>query len=118
VVQIGMDTPQVTGGLLLAAADGLSEYDAVLGPADDGGWWLLALRVPIEAAAVAAVPMSTSTTGARTAAALRRAGLTVGRAPVLQDVDTADDATTVALASPGSRFARAWTECRTGGLAR
>lgn len=48
-VQIGMDTPQLSASALVAAAamvvagDG---PDAVLGLAEDGGWWLLALRRP------------------------------------------------------------------------
>jgi hypothetical protein len=37
VVQIGMDTPQVTPELLADAARPLAEYSAVLGAADDGG---------------------------------------------------------------------------------
>ena len=46
VVQVGMDTPQLTPHLLLASAAGLDVHDAVLGPAEDGGWWVLALRDP------------------------------------------------------------------------
>ena len=43
VVQVGMDTPQLAADALLDAADLLLEGpdDAVLGPAHDGGWWLL-----------------------------------------------------------------------------
>ena len=44
VVQIGMDTPQVTPAMLTALADQPSRYDAALGPATDGGWWGLARR--------------------------------------------------------------------------
>ncbi len=43
-VQIGMDTPQVTGSALREVADGLDDHDALLGPAEDGGWWVLAVR--------------------------------------------------------------------------
>ena len=102
---VGMDTPQVDEALIGQALDGLA--DAVLGPAEDGGWWVLALREPRHAAVLAGVPMSTSDTGALTAAALRRRGLTVGAAPVLRDVDTAVDAWAVADAHPDGRFAAA-----------
>jgi glycosyltransferase A (GT-A) superfamily protein (DUF2064 family) len=51
--------------------------------------------------------MSTSDTGALTAAALRRLGLTVHIGPMLRDVDRADDALAVASLCPGSRFAAA-----------
>ena len=40
-LQIGMDTPQVTPALLDLASAALEapDIDAVLGPAEDGGWW-------------------------------------------------------------------------------
>jgi glycosyltransferase A (GT-A) superfamily protein (DUF2064 family) len=108
VVQIGMDTPQVTPGLLAATTDGLSGHDAVLAPAADGGWWALALRDPGRAAALRAVPMSTPTTYDDTRAALRAGGSSVAGAPLLRDVDTRADAEAVAAAAPDTEFARAW----------
>jgi glycosyltransferase A (GT-A) superfamily protein (DUF2064 family) len=106
-VLIGMDTPQVTPDLLADVAAGLQQYDAVLGPAEDGGWWTLALRDPRQAACLYDVPMSTPDTGALTEAALRRRGLTVRLAPQLSDVDTVQDAWAVAQAAPHGRFAAA-----------
>lgn len=41
VLQIGMDTPQVTAELLAECARRLLEAPAVLGLARDGGWWAL-----------------------------------------------------------------------------
>jgi glycosyltransferase A (GT-A) superfamily protein (DUF2064 family) len=114
VVQVGMDTPHLTRALLWQAAAGLPRYDAVLGPAEDGGWWVLALRDPERATALAGVPMSTPTTGADTRAALETAGLTVGSSAPLRDVDTAADAEAVAALARGSRFAAAWAAVRTG----
>jgi rSAM/selenodomain-associated transferase 1 len=108
VVQIGMDTPHVTPDLLLAAASGLEDHDAVLGPAEDGGWWVLALREPARAAVLSGVRMSTPTTGADTRAALAEAGLDVGTTVTLRDVDEVADAELVARLVPGSRFAEAW----------
>lgn len=113
-VQVGMDTPQLTPALLAGAAAGLDDHDAVLGPADDGGWWVLALRDPSHAAALRGVPMSTSTTHDDTLSALAAAGLDVGETMELTDVDTAPDADLVASVAPTSRFARAWTELRAG----
>lgn len=109
VLQIGMDTPQTTVGVLRAAAEGLRDHDAVLGPAADGGWWALALRDPGKAAALLTVPMSTPETFARTKQALEGVGLRVALAPTLRDVDTATDAEAVAGLVPDGRFARAWT---------
>ena len=108
VVLIGMDTPQVTPGLLESAlrplADGTA--DAAFGPAADGGFWLLGLRRP-DPALVVGVPMSTARTGAAQLARLADAGLRVRRLPCRLDVDSAADADTVAEQIPGSRFAAA-----------
>ncbi|MCL8027321.1 TIGR04282 family arsenosugar biosynthesis glycosyltransferase [Nocardioides bruguierae] len=117
VVQVGMDTPQLTPALLLDAAAGLEDHDAVLGDATDGGWWVLALRDPSRAACLADVPMSVPETGRLTRAALEADGLTVGSTAVLTDVDTVPDADAVApLAGP--MFAASWAAARpvtTGG---
>jgi glycosyltransferase A (GT-A) superfamily protein (DUF2064 family) len=78
----------------------------VIGPADDGGWWALGLRDVRHAAVLRDVPMSTAETAARTLAALHRRGVGVTRLPVLRDVDTITDATSVAAVAPATRFAR------------
>jgi len=104
---IGMDTPQVSPALLTGVTDRLRGADAVLGPAEDGGWWVLALREPAHADALRGVPMSTPDTGARTVEALRRRGLAVALGPTLRDVDTADDAWQVAGDCPHGTFAAA-----------
>lgn len=104
---VGMDTPQVTPALLAGAAARLAAADAVLGPAADGGWWVLGLRDPRHATALRTVATSTPDTGARTAAALRAIGLRLACAEELRDVDTAADAHRVAAACPDGRFAAA-----------
>lgn len=103
VLQIGMDTPQVTPVLLARAADRLDEVDAVLGRAADGGWWALGLRDPFEADVLRDVPMSRADTGDLTYLALSH--LRVGNLPVLSDVDTMADAVRVAAQAPRGRFA-------------
>lgn len=108
VVQVGMDTPQVTPADLAAVAAALGHGDAVLGPASDGGWWVLALRDPTAARPLLDVPMSTPTTHDDTLAALTTAGLRVATAAALRDVDTAEDADAVAAVAGESNFARAW----------
>lgn len=109
VLQIAMDTPQVAPGHLHDAAARLARprCDAVLGPASDGGWWLLGLRDPRAARVLATVKMSTPETGAHTLAALRDSGLRVDALPTLTDVDTWSDAVQVAGEAPRSRFAAA-----------
>ena len=105
VLQIGMDTPQVTAVLLDECGQALADADAVLGPARDGGWWVLGVRDARTAGCLADVEMSTPHTGAETLAALRGAGATVALAAELADFDTVDDIAEVRRAcAPGSRF--------------
>jgi uncharacterized protein len=112
-LQVGMDTPQADAVLLAASLDRLHApgTDAVLGPATDGGWWVLGLRDPRAAVLVADVPTSRDDTGERTLRALRDGGLRVGLLPALTDVDTAADALAVAEAAPDRRFAAAVARC-------
>lgn len=108
VLQIGMDTPQVTVDLLRDAETTLeappdpaapdpAPADAVLGPAEDGGWWVLGLRDGRDAGALSGVPMSAPTTYDNTREALVAAGLRVASTAVLRDVDTVADADAVAM---------------------
>jgi len=110
VLQIGMDTPQVTPALLTGAAAQLTDVDAVLGRATDGGWWALGLRDPRAAEVLRRVPMSQADTGDLTYVALAR--LRVGHLPILSDVDTMADAHRVAAQAPHGRFADLAPHCR------
>lgn len=103
---IGMDTPQVTPDLLDSALGSLlgDGVDAVLGAAEDGGWWAAGLRQPDRRAFVG-VPMSTASTGRLQREAFARRGLRVVALPVLRDVDLPEDARAVARLAPDSRFA-------------
>jgi uncharacterized protein len=106
VLLIGMDTPQVTPGLLERVARPLArgEADAVFGPARDGGFWVLGLRRP-DPSLILGVPMSQTHTGRGQLSRLLRASLRVRLAPELIDVDTVTDAQEVARQAPDSRFA-------------
>jgi glycosyltransferase A (GT-A) superfamily protein (DUF2064 family) len=109
VVQVGMDTPQCRSDQLVAAAAQLDpgQNQAVVGPAADGGWWLLALTRPTMATVLSDVEMSTPTTGQQTRAALQAGACTVSTAEQLRDVDTWADAVSVAAGCKGSSFADA-----------
>src|SRR5262245_46417110 len=90
VVIIGSDCPEVGAADIHAAWEGLQTSDVVLGPATDGGYWLIGLRTrqPI---LFADMPWSSSTVLAETLKQARKAGLKIRKLRELSDVDTAAD---------------------------
>jgi len=114
-LQIGMDTPQITSALLEEQLDALTgaggaarvrgRRAAVLGPAVDGGWWLIGLPGSDPQLVFRGVPMSTSHTGAAQAQRLRSLGFEVVGAPELRDIDDAEDLRRVIDEIPHSRTA-------------
>ncbi|WP_020104937.1 DUF2064 domain-containing protein [Nocardia sp. 348MFTsu5.1] len=106
VFQVGMDTPQVTADQFRTALAAVSETDAALGPATDGGWWGLGLHGARGAHTLCGIRMSSADTGATTRAALEDIGLRVTELPELNDFDHPEDIYGVARqCAPGSRFA-------------
>jgi hypothetical protein len=105
-IAIGMDTPQVAPAALARAVRMLKQTDAVLGPADDGGYWAIGLE-RADGRVFRDIPMSTSSTAALQRTRLDELGLRCGPLPVMRDVDTFADAVAVAVEAPGSRFAEA-----------
>lgn len=108
---VGMDTPQLTALLLDQAMAALVDdsADAVIGPADDGGYWAVGLRCP-NAEAFVGVPMSRPLTYVAQRARLEGLGLRVATLPGLRDVDDASDAHCVADLAPATAFAAALRE--------
>jgi uncharacterized protein len=107
VLQIGMDTPQVTADLLTGCARRLLASPAVLGLACDGGWWVLGVSTPAMAECLRTIPMSQPDTGDLTLKALRDNGIDVVPVDRLADFDVVDDVAVVRDAcGPASRFAR------------
>ena len=107
VLQIGMDTPQVTAALLADCARRLLQASAVLGPARDGGWWVLGVQSPAMAECLRTVPMSQPDTAELTLKALRDNGIDVEPVELLDDFDVAADVAAVRdTCGPDSRFAR------------
>jgi uncharacterized protein len=106
VLQIGMDTPQVSAADLDRAMATLTadQVDAVLGPATDGGWWALGMQRP-RPDAVLGVPTSRPDTGARQAARLAALGMRMRPLGLQTDIDTWPDAVAVAALAPGTQLA-------------
>jgi hypothetical protein len=112
VLLIGMDTPQVNVADLECAAAALLApgVDAILGPADDGGYWLIGTRRPVPGM-FAEVPMSTDRTASRQLRRLECLGLSCTVIDGLRDVDTIADALAVAELVPRSSFAARLRAC-------
>ena len=108
---VGMDTPQAQPAMIERAAAALCRdgVDAVLGPATDGGYWLIGFAEPV-AGAFDDVPMSAPDTGRHQLDRLRRLGLRVAEAPELRDIDRWEDAVAVAREHPHLRVAAAVAE--------
>jgi rSAM/selenodomain-associated transferase 1 len=107
VFLVGMDTPQLTPALLQDGTAALARgASAVLGLADDGGYWGVGLQAP-DAALFHGVPMSAGDTGVRQLQRLREHGHDPVLLDALRDVDHFADALAVAALAPGSRFAAA-----------
>jgi len=105
-VQVGMDTPQLQAADLDAALGLLEDHDAALGPADDGGWWAIALRRP-DPACFLGIPMSTDGTGRSQHDRLVALGLSVATLRTLRDIDDVVDLAAVAAAHPDLRVSAA-----------
>jgi uncharacterized protein len=90
VAIVGSDLPGLSAVLLARAFRLLEERDAVLGPARDGGYYLLGLRRPVEGV-FAGVPWSTPRVLAATLERFRAAGIEPALLEELADVDRAED---------------------------
>ncbi len=89
-IAVGTDAPGLPVALLGAARDGLGTSDAVLGPSDDGGFYLLGVR-RYPAGLLDGIPWSTSETFVRTQGRLRASGLKTTVLPPWFDVDRPGD---------------------------
>lgn len=87
---IGADAPDLSPALLRDAERALTGRAAVIGPAADGGYWLLGLTRPMPHL-FAAMPWSTERVAAETIARLRADGIEPARLPVLHDCDRPED---------------------------
>jgi rSAM/selenodomain-associated transferase 1 len=90
ILLVGMDTPQMTPLQLAHAAAVLAGGRAVLGHAEDGGWWALGLE-RADAQVFLGVPMSSDVTGREQEVRMRKRGLSPVLLPVLRDIDHLDD---------------------------
>lgn len=87
-VIIGSDAPHLPAAYVSRALELLGTYDAVLGPAEDGGYYLVALPLRPEPPDIfSGIPMSTPTVLADTLTRATTLRLRVALLPPLFDVD-------------------------------
>jgi len=86
VVVIGADCPYINHKDITQALEGLITHDAVIGPAEDGGYWLIGLKRD-HPDLFTGISWSESTVYHQTIERLSHAGLTVKRLRSLEDVD-------------------------------
>ena len=72
------------------AWEGLRSHDVVLGPASDGGYWLIGLR-QVQPDLFLNIPWSTENVFGETLKRIHRAGLSLHGLRELSDVDTEAD---------------------------
>jgi rSAM/selenodomain-associated transferase 1 len=89
-IALGADTPLLTSGDLADAIEQLELGNAVLGPSDDGGFYLLGLR-SCPSGALAGIPWSCARTCETTERRLSASGMTIARVRTGFDIDTMAD---------------------------
>jgi glycosyltransferase A (GT-A) superfamily protein (DUF2064 family) len=110
VVLIGSDCPGVDRLTVQHAFEALAENDVVLGPSEDGGFYLIGLAAPAPGL-FRRVAWSTGAVLTQTIRNAERLGLRVGLLPALRDIDTAEDALALGWLpgpAPGACLQRAW----------
>ena len=90
VVLIGSDNPTLPASLVAAAGEALDTHDIVIGPATDGGYYLIGMDRP-HRAVFERITWSTSLVYGETLQRAREAGLSVASCDAWDDIDTFDD---------------------------
>lgn len=89
-VLIGSDCASLTPAILQEAFDQLAFHDYVIGPAHDGGYYLIGMREP-SPALFEHMPWSTPQVLSLTLARIAALGKSCYHLPVLSDIDTEQD---------------------------
>lgn len=118
VVVIGNDCPQLDTRLLRRAVAALRHGNAVLGPATDGGVYLLGVsRSTFEVAAWRALPWQTQQLGAALQQHMRGQHTAVEVLPLLTDIDNEQDLAQILRQPLPRRLRRRLRQLRTAGPA-
>jgi rSAM/selenodomain-associated transferase 1 len=90
VVLIGTDCPGLEGAHLIRAFEALDQSDLVLGPAQDGGYYLIGIKRRADFL-FEGITWSTEWVLSQTLALAAAQGLHTSLLPVLEDIDTLED---------------------------
>jgi uncharacterized protein len=91
-VLIGSDFPDLPAAIINDAFSSLKRNDTVIGPARDGGYYLIGFRRKTFLPGIFdAIPWSTNIVFARTMAILRKEGSRIHQLPVWNDIDRPGD---------------------------
>ena len=90
VAIIGTDCPGLNAQIVKQAFEALSQYDVVLGPATDGGYYLIGLRLLIPEL-FSGISWGTSEVLQQTVQVAQQRDLALAYLPVLTDVDRPED---------------------------
>ena len=101
---LGADSPEISDSVLELAFVSLEERDVVIGPASDGGYYLIGMRV-YHPSLFQDINWSTETVAAETEAAAHALGLTTTRLETLSDLDYLED-----LRNLAARRRSAWAD--------
>jgi rSAM/selenodomain-associated transferase 1 len=102
VILIGTDAPHLRDQWLDEAEAALDSADVALGPTEDGGYYLVAMRRPHDI--FSGIEMSTAHVLADTVARTRAAGLKVHLLPRTFDIDESDDLSRLRALIEGDRL--------------
>ena len=86
----GADIPDLTSRIVIEAFEILDHADVVVGPAIDGGYYLIGMKSPIPGL-FSNIPWSTGDVFSETIRAIKNSGKSYGVLPVLTDLDTIED---------------------------
>src|SRR5262249_19232182 len=118
-IVMGSDIPTLPRAVLATALEGVARADLVLGPSEDGGYYLIGLRAP-RAAVFADMVWSTAGVLEETLHRARALGLDVDLLPAWFDVDTGADLERLEVSltqpGPGARHTRRFFGQRRGAV--
>lgn len=94
VIAIGADVPQLTSARLHEALDALDHADVVIGPAEDGGYYLIGMRC-LHVELFHGIDWGSDVVLTQTQRVLKASGLRSFNLPLLADMDRPEDLDTI-----------------------